>query len=119
MKSRIARSRTGATFIAHYTPKQTRAEMEAVRFIAARAMEGRPPFEGALRFRAAFYRSVPQSWSQKKRAAALAGQILPITKPDADNCAKVKDGCTGIVWRDDAQITDEHLFKRIPNNLAS
>jgi Holliday junction resolvase RusA-like endonuclease len=57
--------------------------------------------------------AVPISWSKKKAAAALAGQVLPTRKPDADNVVKaVFDGMNGVVWRDDVQAVDLQLRKR-------
>ena len=51
--------------------------------------------------------AVPASWSQKKRAEALAGVIRPAVKPDFDNVAKLYcDALNGIVWQDDKQIVD-------------
>jgi Holliday junction resolvase RusA-like endonuclease len=49
--------------------------------------------------------SVPASWSKRKRAAALEGEIKPTSRPDIDNFAKAAtDGMNGIVYVDDAQI---------------
>lgn len=49
---------------------------------------------------------VPTSDSKKKRAAKLAGEVLPAKKPDLDNLAKqLKDSMTRMqFWHDDAQI---------------
>ena len=56
---------------------------------------------------------VPASWSQRKQRAALAGEVLPTSKPDADNVVKALfDGCNGVVWRDDAQVVDLRVVKR-------
>ena len=55
---------------------------------------------------------IPASWSNKKRLAAAAGQVRATKKPDADNVLKgLKDGCNGIVWRDDAQVVSIILKK--------
>lgn len=49
---------------------------------------------------------IPKSWSKKKRAAALAGEIRP-KKPDADNIEKIVwDSCNGIIYLDDGQICE-------------
>lgn len=56
---------------------------------------------------------IPASWSAKRRELAAAGAICATKKPDADNVLKgIKDGCNGIVWRDDAQVVRIHLSKR-------
>jgi Holliday junction resolvase RusA-like endonuclease len=67
------------------------------------------PLEGplALRIRAVF--RVPDSWSQKKKVAAvLQGSIRPTGKPDLDNVLKhVKDVMTDLCfWKDDAQVVE-------------
>lgn len=86
-----------------YTDSRT-ASMEA--WVRACAVEAgatctdRPIW---LRMRIAV--AVPQSWSQKKRQAALNGDLRPTGKPDLDNCLKlVADALNGIAWRDDRQI---------------
>lgn len=62
---------------------------------------------------ATFYKSVPASWSKKKRAAALAHEVRPIGKPDIDNYVKaVKDGLSGVVYIDDSLIVDSNSRKR-------
>ncbi len=80
---------------------------------AAAAMAGRPPFDGAIDFRVTAFMPIPMSWSQRKRANALAGLVRPTGKPDLDNIAKnVGDGLNGICVHDDAQITDALILKR-------
>lgn len=59
------------------------------------------------------YRSTPKSFSKKKTAAAERGDILPVTKPDADNYLKgVKDALKGVIWKDDSQVVDAFVRKR-------
>lgn len=109
---RIAPGRHGA-FVQTYTPAETRAEEGAVRLIAATAMEGRPPVSGPIELRLCAYRQVPKSWSKKQRELALAGTVVPTGKPDVDNLLKLlADGLNGVVWIDDAQVTDAHVYKR-------
>jgi Holliday junction resolvase RusA-like endonuclease len=55
---------------------------------------------------ATFYFEPPKSWSQKKRAAALAGEIQHTVKPDIDKITRyLLDAITdaGNVWEDDSQ----------------
>lgn len=105
-----ASPRGGATHF--YVDSKTAAEMEAIRYVAARAMEGATPFQGAIDLRLCAWMPIPSSWSKKKQASALSGAIRPTVKPDWDNIGKLCDALKGIVWRDDAQVTDVHLFKR-------
>ena len=105
-------SKKGNPVILSYTPKQTGEEEFAFRMIAAAAMEGRRPFEGEIELKLCAYRRIPESWSKKKQADARADRIRPTPKPDIDNTMKLIDGMKGVVWIDDAQITDAHIFKR-------
>lgn len=105
----VARVTRFGTFI----PAQTRAEIEAVKYIALAAMRGAAPFAGPVCIRLCAYVPVPQAWSRADTAAALAGEILPTVKPDGDNYEKlVWDGCKRVVWLDDKQVTDWHGWKR-------
>ena len=48
---------------------------------------------------------IPASWSARKRAAAITGDVLPTGKPDIDNLVKAAlDGVRGIVIGDDATL---------------
>ena len=56
---------------------------------------------------------VPSGYSKRKTVSALAGDLLPVKKPDADNVAKtVADALNGLAYDDDAQITDLTVLKR-------
>lgn len=94
-----------------YTPGKTRDYEARVALAAERAMEGRTAFDGpvSVTFEAVF--QIPK-WSKRKVAAALAGDIVPTTKPDWDNIAKTSDALNGIVWRDDKQVADGRVVKR-------
>lgn len=60
-----------------------------------------------------FYRPVQKSLSKAETARRLNGMVLPTVKPDIDNYQKsFYDALNGIVWKDDAQITDETSKKR-------
>lgn len=87
-----------------YTPAQTRSAENNFR---AQAIAYKPaePLSEALQIEIKAFRSIPLSWSKKRQAMAESGQIMPDTRPDADNYAKlVLDAMNGIFWRDDAQI---------------
>ena len=48
-----------------------------------------------------------------RQAQAMAGELLPTTKPDVDNIVKaIGDGLNGVVWRDDVQAVDLFVRKR-------
>lgn len=96
-----------------YTPAKTVNYEGLVAHAAAQAMAGHAPIEQACAVQMDITLSVPASWSKKRQAAALAGLLMPIRKPDADNVVKaVFDGMNGVVWRDDVQAVDLVLRKR-------
>jgi Holliday junction resolvase RusA-like endonuclease len=96
-----------------FTPAKTVAYEGLVAHAAQLALAGRPLLEGPLGCNLHIDCPVPQSWSQKKQRMALAGEILPTTKPDVDNVLKaICDGCNGVLWRDDVQVVDGAQRKR-------
>lgn len=115
-RSRVAYTRDDRAFVAIYTPAATVAYEKALATVGRAAMRGRAPLRGALDVRIIAVMSVPQSWSTKKRDAALAGTIRPTGKPDLDNIMKMLDafqakparkgklGTPPILWQDDSQI---------------
>lgn len=113
--SRIGRDpKTGAArvFTRHYTPEATVAYESLVRLAAAKAMAGRPPYTGAIRMRLHIVLPIPQSWSGVRQRRAAGGLIAPTVKPDSDNVEKaIKDGCNGVVYRDDVQVVDDGKTK--------
>jgi Holliday junction resolvase RusA-like endonuclease len=95
------------------TPQKTVQYEGLVAHAAQQAMAGAAPIEGPCSVTLAIDCQVPASWSQKKRRMALAGDVLPTTKPDADNVVKaVFDGLNGVAWRDDVQVVDLRVRKR-------
>lgn len=72
-------------------------------------IDGRP----ALKMEIVAVYPVPSSYSKRKTVSALAGDLLPAKKPDADNVAKIiADALNGLAYEDDAQITDLTVLKR-------
>lgn len=95
------------------TPEKTVAYEGLIAYTAKAAMAGAAPMQEAVRVDMFIGCPIPDSWSGKKQAAALAGRIIPKTKPDSDNVLKaLADGCNGVVWRDDSQIADVFIRKR-------
>ena len=95
-----------------YTPDKTvRAEDRAALF-ARQAMGEQAPFDVPLEIVLTVRLPVPTSWSKKRHDRALAGQIRPTKRPDADNYLKLyADGMNGIVYRDDALIVEARVRK--------
>lgn len=96
-----------------YTPKKTASYEGLVAHEAQIAMAGKPLIECPVKIDLLIRCQVPASWSLKKQRMALAGEIFPATKPDADNIVKaIGDACNGVVWRDDVQAVDGAWRKR-------
>lgn len=95
-----------------YTPETTRNYEAQLKDVGDKAMRGAAPIEGPLKVEVFAGFPVPQSWSRKKQAQALRGQIRPTGKPDLDNILKCLDALNAIVWRDDAQIVIASIIKR-------
>jgi Holliday junction resolvase RusA-like endonuclease len=110
-KGRPKFARRGKNVVA-YTPAKTAAYESLVQRAASDAMAGREPSTRPIKLVVGLTLGVPVSWSKKRRAMAIAGSIMATKKPDADNVLKgLKDGCNGIVWRDDAQVVSIELSK--------
>lgn len=70
------------------------------------------PLEGAVKITVTFYRPIQKSISRKRFDKIVAGEIKPTVKPDLDNYFKaITDAINGIVFKDDNQIVEVHMFK--------
>lgn len=111
-RHRIVTTKDKRQFVANYLPAQSRAEQGAVKLFAQQAMHGTPPIDGPVEMRMTAFMPVPASWSQKKRLAALTGEIRPTSKPDLSNVTKqIEDGMRQVCYRDDSQIVALHVWK--------
>ena len=94
-----------------YTPKKT---LEAEQFVQliAQTQIGSKRLSGALVVELLAVSPVPASWTKKKQAAALTGEIRPASKPDFDNILKLYcDALNGLLWEDDKQVVDGRCIK--------
>lgn len=96
-----------------YTPKQTveyENQIRAISFkVANFKFERHIPLEIAI---LALFEP-PKSVSQKVRDLMLAGEILPVKRPDGDNIIKIiLDALNGVLYHDDAQICKIHFTKK-------
>lgn len=107
-----AKSFRRGSFIGHYTPAETVSYENLIKFAAQQAMNGTAPIDVPVVVDITAVFSVPGSWSQKKRAKAISGEIRPGKKPDWDNTGKIfSDAINGIVFRDDALVVDGRVRK--------
>jgi len=96
-----------------YTPAATRKYEAHGRLTAQMAMNGRPPITTPVRAEIVIDLPVPSSWSAKRRAAALRGEIRPTTRPDCDNYVKAGLDCINdIVVADDSLVVELVVSKR-------
>jgi Holliday junction resolvase RusA-like endonuclease len=91
--------------IRSFTPPKTVAFESRVALAAEKAMDGAEPLQGPLSLTLFVELPIAQSWSLKKKKAALSGEHSPCGRPDLDNYVKaVSDGGNGVLWGDDSQI---------------
>jgi Holliday junction resolvase RusA-like endonuclease len=96
-----------------YTPAKTRKFEAHGRLAAQMAMDGRPPIAVPVRAEISVDLPVPTSWSNKRRNAALRGEIRPTSRPDTDNYVKAAlDAINAIVVTDDSLVVELAAEKR-------
>ncbi len=106
-KGRAKAGRGAGGHVRMYTPGKTVAYEGLVALAASQAMSRKSldAFLGPVFLCMDIGLKVPASWSKVKREIALAGGLLPTTKPDIDNTEKiVADALNGVVWGDDTQV---------------
>lgn len=112
-RARIVQPRNKPAFIHFYQDSETEAYERVVAQYAKIALLGRGLILGALEIRVAAYIAIPASWSQKKKAQAISGEIVPVSRPDADNFLKCcLDAMNGVAYADDSQVIDMRVSKR-------
>src|SRR5436190_6648948 len=72
-----------------YTPAHTRKYEAHGRLAAQLAMDGRPPIEVPVRLELVAELPIPVSWSGRRRALAVTGDLLPTSRPDVDNTSSL------------------------------
>ena len=100
-----------------YTPQKTKDYERKVRQAFSDAYHGDIPVysqDTPVRAVIEVIQGVPQSWSKKKREAALLGTVAPTSRNgDLDNIAKsILDALNECVYHDDAQVTTLIVSKR-------
>lgn len=101
-----------------YTDDKTQNAEAWVRACAIDA--GARPMLGPLEVTISVTTQIPASWSKRRRAEALEGQVSPTGKPDLDNIAKlICDALNGIAWQDDSQIISMTLCKSYGANPSA
>jgi Holliday junction resolvase RusA-like endonuclease len=109
----VAKARPRLTRRVAYTPAHTRKYEAHGRLAAQLAMGDRPPLEAPVRIELVAELPIPVSWSGRRRALAVTGDLLPTSRPDVDNYIKAGlDSLNEIIVRDDSQIVEITARKR-------
>jgi Holliday junction resolvase RusA-like endonuclease len=96
-----------------YSPAKTKAWECVVGMCARAAMRGMDVLAVPVDLTAEFVLPIPASWPAWKTQLAMDGTMMPTGRPDVDNLLKaVKDGLTGVLWRDDSLVVSETGHKR-------
>lgn len=112
-RSRVVIPKKGRPWVQTYPDPAGVAYEGTIAAAGREAMVGLDPLGEALTVLVEAFMPVPASWSKKDRAAALAGDMHHIGKPDGDNiCKAALDALNKIAWNDDAQIVMLQTFKR-------
>ena len=94
-----------------YKDPKTEDYEKALGWKAREAMRGRQPVHGPLDIIMIAKFPIPKDFNAAQRRDAIVGLLRPLSKPDADNIAKMKDALNKIVWTDDALVVDETVRK--------
>jgi len=101
-------AKTGKPVAVSTTHKSTEQRTAEGKLLAL-LYEHRPraPLSGPIGLGVRVYLPIPPSFSKKKRALALAGELRPTVKPDLDNLLKhLQDVAQGVFWIDDKQVVE-------------
>lgn len=111
-----AGGRPGARPIIVDDSKRSRPWKRDVAKTAAAAMSGRQLLLGALELHVVIYMPRPKGhFGTGRNAGAVKTSApgWPTVKPDVTKLLRaIEDACTGIVWRDDAQVVVQRAEKR-------
>lgn len=118
-RARIVYPKGGKPFVHMYPDPETEAHEKSLAELAGLYMRGRAPSKEPVVMLVHAFRSIPESWSKRDKEKALAGAIVPTSKPDADNYLKfVKDALNGVAYADDSQVVDARCIKRYSSDPA-
>lgn len=94
--------------------KNSKPWQQQVKFVARDNYKG-PILEGPLVLRIDFYTIRPKAHYRSGKNAHLLRENAPQAPTSKPDCTKltrgVEDALTAILWKDDAQIVSQHIFK--------
>lgn len=101
-------------FVRMYDP--SKKDLEMIRW-QIKPFSPPEPLQGAVSLTLMFFMAIPKSTSKSKAAQMKRRIILPIVKPDVDNLAYlVTNALKTIVYADDSQIVEQHVYKVYDEN---
>lgn len=108
---RAGMSKSGKMFVRD-DAKRSRPWKTQVSQAAGDAMNGTGLLDGPLELSVIF--TVPRPKGHYgARGLRPSAPAYPAVRPDVTKLLRaVEDACTGIVWRDDAQVVEQHAVKR-------
>lgn len=102
-------------FARAYTPEKTASYENLINLSYIQALKGAPSpyWDKPVRISILAIYQIPKSFSKKRTAEALDGQIRPQVKPDIDNVVKVVcDALNKVAYKDDTQVVEISACKR-------
>lgn len=109
--SKIAGQTKGGRMFVRDAAKGSRDWKQRVSQAAGECMAGRDLLNGPLALIARFYLPRPKGHFGVNGLRPSA-PVYPTTRPDATKLLRaLEDGCNGVVWRDDAQVVHQYVFK--------
>lgn len=118
LRYRVVRSKNNPLgYASGFTPSKTLKYEDMIRNLA-RAEWRQAPLENCSVFlHVVAYLSIPKSFSNFKRRAAIREDLRPAKTPDWDNFGKVcSDALNKVVFKDDAQVVDAFVQKFYSEN---
>ena len=106
-------SRQGG-FVKAYDPIQSKSYKQLIRLELWPLLSDPDftPIDKACCLNLKVFRSMPKSFSKKKREEASLGYVRPTTKPDTDNYVKgVLDALNGTILKDDSVVCEIFAWK--------
>lgn len=101
----------GRTVVVDSNQKAVKPWRQEIQIIAGTLMKSRQLFEGPLVISVDFYQLRPK-WHTGKRGVKPTAPKFPTGAPDATKLLRpVEDALTGILWKDDAQVVEQHVRK--------
>ena len=106
-----ARPRWSSTSGCMYTPPETKQYESYIAHCFRLA--GGQKLEGAVTLSITMLFAIPKSMKKADKELCKFNEILPMKKPDIDNCLKaVMDALNKVAYNDDKQVTSENVVKR-------